>query len=62
MVTLPAGTAATVRKVPRIYVEDGCDKLYGSAYVPDLKDRIEFRYTIGQLPCVNDGREKAVLF
>jgi hypothetical protein len=56
--TLPAGTAVNVLKVQRIYVEDGCDILYATVYVPELKGKIEFTYAIGHLPFVNDGRQK----
>ena len=56
--TLPAGTAVTVIKVQRIYIEDGCDELYASVYVPELKDKITFRYAVGHLPFVNDGTKK----
>ena len=55
---LHAGTAVTVIKVQRIYIEDGCDELYAEAYVSQLKDTITFRYTIGHLPQINKGTQK----
>jgi len=56
--TLQAGTAVTVVKAHRIYIEDGCDELYAEVYVPTLKDTITFRYTVGHLPQINDGTQK----